>query len=73
MKVQEERKLPKKKTISFRATPSILEDDDSMDEEEEDEFSMLVRKVKKMFCKKARMSNFQRLRMQENVTKEKWT
>ena len=57
MKVQKERE-PQKKNITFRAIPSIAEDDESMDEDEEDEFAMLVRKVGKMFYKKGRMSNF---------------
>ena len=46
MKVQEERELPKEKIIAFRATLSIPIDDDSMDEEEENEFGMLVKKEK---------------------------
>ena len=44
MNVREEREPPKKKVIVFRAFPSIPEDNNSMDKEEEDEFAMLVRK-----------------------------
>jgi len=47
MKVREERESPKKKAIAFRASPSIPEDDDSMDEDEENEFAMLIIKVGK--------------------------
>ena len=64
MKVREERESPKKKAIAFRASPSIPEDDDLMDEDEEDEFAILVRKVGKLFYKKERMSNYRRSRMQ---------
>ena len=49
MKVREEKEIPKKKTIAFKATPSSFD--------EEDEFVMLVRKVEKLFYKKGRMSN----------------
>ena len=64
MKVRKEREPLKKKAIAFRATSSIPEEYDSMDEDEEDEFAMLVRKVEKMFYKKERMSNFRRSRIQ---------
>ena len=57
MKVREEREPPKKKAIAFRSSPSIAEDDDLMDEDEKDEFAMLIRKVGKLFYKKRRMSN----------------
>ena len=42
MKVREERKPPKKKAITFRASPSIPEEDDSMNENGEEDFAMLV-------------------------------
>jgi len=61
MKVRVENE-PQKKNVTFKATPSIPKDKESMDEDEEDEFAMLVRKVDKMFHKKARMSNFWRIR-----------
>ena len=61
MNVREEIEPQKKKNISFRATPSIQEDDNSMDDEE-DEFAMLIRKVGKLFYKKGKMSNFRRSR-----------
>ena len=50
MKVWEEREPQKKKNITFTATPSIPEDDEFMDENEEDEFVMLFKKVKKMWA-----------------------
>jgi len=59
MNVLEEREPQKKKNIAFRATPSIPEDDESMDGDEADEFAMLDRKIGKLFYKKGRMCNFQ--------------
>jgi len=71
MKVCEGREPPKKKSITFKATPSITEDDESMNEGEEEEFAMLVRKAGKIFYKKERMSNFQKARPQgKNDRKE---
>ena len=58
MKVHEEKEPLKKKSIAFKATPSIAEDNEFMSEGEEEEFSILVRKVGKIFCKNERMSNF---------------
>ena len=58
MKIPEERKPQKRMNVTFKATPSIPEDEKFMNEDEEDEFAMLVRKVGKMFYKKGRMSNF---------------
>jgi len=43
--------------------PSIPDDDDSMNEKEENEFAMFVRKVEKIFYKKRRINNFQRSRI----------
>ena len=71
MKVREEREPPKKTSIAFRVTPSIPEDDESMDEDEEDEFAMLIRKVGKIFYKKGRMSNFCRSRTQGKSDRRK--
>ena len=62
IKVREEREPPKKKSIAFRASPSISEEDDSMDENGEEDFAMLVRKVGKIFYKKERMSKYRRSR-----------
>ena len=60
-------------SIAFKATPSIAEDDESMDEGEEEEFAMLLRKVGKIFYKKGRMSNFRRARPQgKNERKKRW-
>ena len=59
MKVCEGRKPTKKSSITFKATPSIVEDEKSTDEGEED-FAMLIRKMGKMFYKKERQSNFQK-------------
>jgi len=58
MKIREEREPQKRMNVTFKATPSIPEDEKFMNEDEEDEFSVLVRKVGKMFYKKGRMSNF---------------
>jgi len=45
-------------------TPTILDDEESMDDGEEKEFAMLVRKVGDIFYKKERMRNFRRVRPQ---------
>jgi len=39
----------KKKSIAFRASPSIPKEEDSMDENKEEAFAMIIRKVGKMF------------------------
>ena len=57
MKVKEERETPKKKAITFKATPSSFDEEESSEDGDED-FSMLIRKVGKMFYKKGRQSNF---------------
>ena len=62
MKVRDGRESPKKRSIAFKATPSITEDDESLDEGEEEDFAMLIRKVGKIFYKKEKMSNFWRTR-----------
>ena len=49
-KLREERE-PQKKSIAFKATPSIPEDDEIMDGEDEDGSSLIVRKVGRMFYK----------------------
>ena len=61
MKVREEWEPPTKKSIIFRASLSIPEEEDSMDENEEEDFPLLIRKVGKMFYKE-RKSNFRRSR-----------
>jgi len=58
LKVQQEKKFPKKKAIVFRATPSITEDNDSMDEDEEDKFDMLIRKVEKNVLQEGKNDQF---------------
>ena len=60
MKVREGRELSKKKSIAFKATPTIMEEDESIDEGDEEDFAMLIRQVGKTFYNKGRMSNFQR-------------
>ena len=62
MKVREGREPPNKKSIVFKATPSIMEKDECMDEGEEEDSAMLIKKIGKIFCKKRRMSNFRRTR-----------
>ena len=42
MKVREEKEPQKKKTIAFRASPSIPEEDDSMNENEKEDYVMLL-------------------------------
>ena len=64
MKVREEREPPKKKAIASRASPSIQEEDDSMDENEEEDFAILARNIGKIFYKKGRMINYRRSRPQ---------
>jgi len=64
IKTWEEREPPKKKSIAFRASPSIMEEEDSMDENEEEDYVMLIRMVGKMFYNKVRNSNFRRSRQQ---------
>ena len=64
MNVQEEREPPKKKSIAFRVSPSMPEEEDSMNENEEEDSAMLIRRVDKIFYKKGRQSNFQRGRPQ---------
>ena len=61
MKVREGREPTKKKSIAFKATLLIVEDEEVMDEGEED-FAMLIRRVGKMFYKRGRKSNFRRIR-----------
>ena len=70
MKVREEREAPKKKAISFKATPSSFDEDESSEDDDED-FAMLIRKVGKMFYKKGRHSNFRRGRPQGRLEKKK--
>ena len=50
-KVRVKKEPQKKKSVAFKITPSILEDEEIMDKDEEEEFAMLVRKVRKMFYK----------------------
>ena len=57
MKVREERETPKKKAIAFKATPSTIDKEDSSKDGDED-FSMLIRRVGKIFYKKGRQSSF---------------
>ena len=59
MKVKEERETPKKKVITFKATPSTIDEEDSSEDGDED-FAMLIRRVDRMFYKKERQNNFQR-------------
>ena len=51
IKVLEEKEPTKKKSIAFKVTPSIVKNKESTDEDKED-FTMLIRKVGKMFYKK---------------------
>ena len=76
MKVRDKKEPPKKKSNTFNATPTILEDEESMDEGEEEESSILVRKVGvrkvgKMFCENKKMSNFRKTRPQCRMKEEK--
>ena len=71
MKVREEKKTPKKKAITFNATPSSFDEEESSKNSDED-FSMLIRKVGKMFYKKGRQSNFRRGRHQGRLKRRRW-
>ena len=66
MKVREERETLKKKAIAFKATLSSFNEDESSEDDDED-FTMLIRKVEKMFYKKGRQSNFQRGSLKEEL------
>jgi len=57
MMVREERETPKKIAIAFKVTPSFSDEEKSSEDGDED-FTMLIRKVGKMFYKKGRQSNF---------------
>ena len=57
MKVKEERETTKKKTISFKATPSTIDEEDSSEDGDED---FAIRRVGKIFYKKGRQSNFRK-------------
>jgi len=70
MKIREEREAPKKKTIAFKATPTVYEEDDSSEDCDED-FAMLIRKVGKLFYKKGRQSNFRRGKPQGRFEKKR--
>ena len=61
IKVREEREPTKKKSFSFKVTPSIVQEEGSSEEGEED-FAMLIQKVGKMFYKSGRQSNYRRSR-----------
>ena len=50
-KLEKKREPQKKKSVAFKATPSIPKNEKDMDEDGEDEFSMIVRKVGRMFYK----------------------
>jgi len=52
MKVRKGREPTKKKSIAFKVTFSIVEEESS--EEGEEDFAMLIRKVRKMFYKRGR-------------------
>jgi len=69
MKVREEKEIPKKKAIAFKATPSSFIEEESSKDGDED-FAMLIRKVGKMFYKKERQSNFRRGRHQGRFEKK---
>ena len=70
MKVREERAPSNKKAIAFRASTSIPEKEEFMNENKEEEFAMLIRKVEKMFYNKER-SNFRRSRPQGKNERKK--
>ena len=59
MKVRGEREPTKKKSIACKATPSSIEEGESSEDGDED-FTMLIRKVGRMFYMKGRQSNFRR-------------
>ena len=59
MKVREGREPTKKKSIAFKANSSI-EDQEDLSEEGEEDLTMLIQKVERMFYKKGRQSNYRR-------------
>jgi len=70
MKVCERRAPTKKKSIAFKATPAIMEDEDTTNKGEKD-FAMLIQKVRKMFYNKGWQSNFRRARPHERTERRK--
>jgi len=64
MKVRGEGREPnKKKSVAFKANLSI-EDQEELSEEGEEDFTMLIQKVGRIFYKKGRQSNYRRGRSQ---------
>jgi len=55
MKVRGEREPPMKKFLTFKVTPSSIEEEESSEDGDED---FAIRRVGKMFYKKGRQSNF---------------
>ena len=69
-KVRVEREPRKKRSVAFKATPSISEGNEIMDDDE-DEFSMIMRKVEKMFFKQGKMNNHRRSKWQGKGERKK--
>ena len=65
-----ERKNLPRRNLAFKATPSSIEEEESSEDSDED-FTMLIWKVGRIFYKKGRQSNFWRERPQERFEKKK--
>ena len=70
MKVREERETPKKKVIAFNATPSTINEKDSSEDGDED-FSMLIRRVGKIFYKKGRKATSEEEDIKEDLKRRR--
>ena len=58
MKVREEKETPKKKAITFKATTSTIDEEDSSEDEDEG-FAMLIRKWAKCFIRREDKATFE--------------
>ena len=57
-KVREDKVLPKKKNVAFNSTTILSDDNEDIDSEENDdeELSLLIKNVKRMFHKRGRFN-----------------
>ena len=56
-KVREENAPQKKKNVAFKATPPISVEVDDFEQDDNEELSLLVKNVRRMFHKKGRFNN----------------
>ena len=57
-KVREDKAPQKKKKVAFKATPTIFNEHDDFDQEDDEELSLLVKNLRKMFHKRGRFNNW---------------